>query len=145
MGKRNSLSIPGYFDRIRDVCEFVVAGATAAGIPDEELFRLELACDEACTNVIEHAYGGEGNGELTVTYEVVGDQFVIILADRGQAFDPDAVVKPDIPQTADDSEKLRVGGLGLHIIRQVMDEIEFNFSPGHNMLLMRKNIPGAGS
>ena len=96
-------------------------------------------------NIIEHAYGGEGKGELTVTHELIGEQFVITLADQGQSFDPAAVAKPEIPQSADDSEKLRVGGLGLHIIRQVMDEIEYNFSPGKNVLLMRKNLPGAES
>ena len=145
MGKKYSLRVPGQFAKIRDVCRFVRDGAAAAGFGEDELFRLELACDEACTNVIEHAYGGEDQGDLTVQFQVRGDQFEITIADSGQPFAPEQVKKPDIPQSADEAEKLKVGGLGLHIIRQVMDSIEYTFTPGHNALVMRKQLPGAES
>ena len=143
MGKKYSLRVPGQYARIRDVCRFVRDGAAAAGFDEDELFRLELACDEACTNVIEHAYGGENQGELTISYQVNGNLFEITIVDHGRAFTPEQIKKPDIPQSADEAEKLKVGGLGLHIIRQVMDSIEYTFIPGRNELVMGKEIPGA--
>jgi len=118
-------TIPGRRDRIIDACQFVLAGARKVGFDEDELFRIELACDEACTNVIEHAYGGENQGTIRITWEFADGAFVITIIDRGTYFDPNSVPEPYLPNSPDDLDQLRIGGLGIHFMRSLMDEVKF--------------------
>jgi serine/threonine-protein kinase RsbW len=70
MASPKKLTIPGRFDRIREACDFVIEGAEEAGFDPDEVFRIQLACDEACTNIIEHAYGAEDVGEIRISWEI---------------------------------------------------------------------------
>src|SRR5512143_1975434 len=62
MAKVHRLSISGRFDQLERVCEFIEHAAREAGLGEEGVGRCQLAADEACTNIIEHGYGGEGRG-----------------------------------------------------------------------------------
>lgn len=137
------MTIPGRYSQIQRACGFVAEGARLAGFNEKAIFQLELACDEACTNVIEHAYGGEDRGELTVSYAVTPDCFILSVHDRAdRRFDPDAVPEP-APM---DEENTRIGGLGLHLIRKTMDEVAFTFSETEgNRLTMKKQLPDRGA
>ena len=102
------------------------------------VFHIELACDEACTNVIEHAYGGEDNGSITVSWQVEADMFVITISDNGRAFDVEQI--PAIPDT-DNIENIKIGGLGIHFMRQLMDDVKFSIAaPTGNKLVMKKKL-----
>jgi len=133
------VTIPGRYDRVIDVCNFVVAGARQVGFGEDELFRIELACDEACTNVIEHAYGGEDQGSIRVIWEFAQGAFRIIIYDYGRYFDPDTLPEPNIPKSPDDIDQLKIGGLGIHFMRSLMDEVRFESDQGAgNKLIMVK-------
>ena len=82
------LIIPGSFDRIADVCAFVAAGAEISGFDGDEIFRIELACDEACTNIIEHAYNDNSAGKIRIQWRLSGNQFIVTMFDYGEPFDP---------------------------------------------------------
>lgn len=143
MGNKNTLTISGQYDLVKQVCEFVTAGAQQAGLDDNAVFQVELACDEACTNIIEHAYGGEGSGNITATWEANPQSFTITLHDQGHRFNPDAVEDPTFvkPNTEPDPDKLKVGGLGIHFMRNLMDEIRYQFDEKQgNTLIMVKYI-----
>lgn len=120
-----ALSVPGRYDQIANVCKFVVAGAEASGFDIDDLFQIELACDEACTNVIEHAYGGEEKGNITVTWNFSKGMFTITIVDEGQPFDPKDVPTPKVPANPGDIDELQIGGLGIHFMRKLMDEVHF--------------------
>ena len=136
------ISVPGRYDRILEVCPFVVAGAEDAGFDSDDLFKIELACDEACTNVIEHAYGSEDQGEIRVVWELSGQNFVVKVFDNGKPFMPNSVSKPVIPDSPKDMEQLKIGGLGIHFMRKLMDEIHFSYDDSSgNQLLMIKYLP----
>lgn len=124
------VTIPGRQDRVIDVCRFVVAGARQVGFGEDELFRIELACDEACTNVIQHAYGGEDQGTIRVIWNYSDGAFTITIYDHGRFFDPDSVPEPNIPQSPDDFDQLKIGGLGIHFMRSLMDEVRFQSDTG---------------
>jgi serine/threonine-protein kinase RsbW len=144
MASKNHLTIPGRYDRIHEACDFVVTGAEAAGFDPDEVFRIQLACDEACTNIIEHAYGAENMGDIKVSWHQEAGAFIIELHDTGHSFSPKDVQTPNIPKSLDDLDELRVGGLGLHFMRTLMDEVEFSFNDEGNKLLMIKYVDGAG-
>lgn len=137
----NALSVPGRYDQISKVCQFVVEGAKLSGFDEDDLFQIELACDEACTNVIEHAYGGEEKGEITVSWSFSVGKFTITILDEGQPFNPDDVPKPRVPSNPDDIDELKIGGLGIHFMRKLMDEVQFfvNDNDG-NRLVMAKHL-----
>ena len=137
MGSHKELTVPGRYENIKRICEFVSAGAREAGLPDSEVFHVELACDEACTNIIEHAYQGEDAGDIFVEWQQTAKQFVIIIEDNGRSFDPAVVPKP--PAQPDDPDELKVGGLGLHFMKKLMDEVDFSFKGNRNRLTMKKN------
>ena len=146
MSQQKSLTVPGRYDQIRDICEFVAAGAKEASFSDDDIFHIELACDEACTNIIEHAYGDEDHGSIEVTWVITSDGFTIIFTDQGQTFDPTTIPAPPSPQdlkNLDDLGNVKVGGLGLHFMRKLMDKVIFTFEEGKgNQLIMIKKIKG---
>lgn len=136
-GDKHVLTVAGRYDEIKHICQFVVAGAEQAGLDEKAIFHVELACDEACTNVIEHAYGGEGIGDLLISWQVKDDRFTITIHDNGRAFDPEAVAAPST------LKNLKEGGLGLHFIRTLMDDVRFTFDEKKgNTLVMVKRISG---
>lgn len=143
----NVLIVPGRYKEIRRICEFVATGAAKAGFDEDTIFHLELCCDEASTNIIEHAYGEEGVGTIRIRYEVDGEKFKIVLQDNGQAFDPTSVPPPPAVSSITDqspeelTSQLRIGGLGWHFIRNLMDEIYFTSDrQAGNTLVMIKRL-----
>ena len=143
MSNTHILKIPGQYEHIKQICEFMAAGAREAGLDDDGIFKVELACDEACTNIIEHAYGEEGVGEITATWEATARSLILTLHDNGRGFDPDSVAGPSTMQMAvkPNPEDLKVGGLGIHFMRNLMDEIHYQFDEERgNTLTMVKYI-----
>ena len=77
MSNKHILTIFGQYNHIKQVCDFISAGAEQAGLEDNVVFQIELACDEACTNIIEHAYGEEGRGEIIATWQANPQAFFV--------------------------------------------------------------------
>ncbi len=143
MSDKHSLTTSGQYEHIKQICEFITVGAKQAGLDDHTIFQVELACDEACTNIIEHAYEGEGKGDIIATWEASPHTFTITLHDNGRGFDPDAVKDPAFvkPDSNPNPDELKVGGLGIHFMRNLMDEIRYQFDGTQgNTLIMVKNI-----
>ena len=144
MDEKHVLVVPGYYANIKQICRFIAQGAAAVGLTEKVVFHIELACDEACTNIIEHAYAAEGAGEITACWEVVDDAFVITIRDNGRRFDPDHIPAPPLAEASsppDDIDLVRIGGLGIHFMRKLMDEVTFSFDPQKgNTLVMKKRI-----
>lgn len=136
MDTEQTTSFPGRFDSLAAIGEYVTRAAEAAGLDARSVEGVELAVDEACSNIIEHAYGGEGRGDIEVTYRIDGDGLTVLLRDYGQPFDTDRVPEPDLQAPLEDRD---AGGLGLHFIRQLMDQVRFEFTAGSgNVLTMVK-------
>jgi serine/threonine-protein kinase RsbW len=138
MGQPQRLTVPGQFEQLAQIAEFVTRAAREAGLTDDDVFHVEMAVDEACSNIIEHAYADcSGNIDLACTSSAQG-VFEITIHDSGQPFDPDAVVMPQLDASAD-LEELNEGGLGLYFMRKLMDEVRFEMVAGQgNTLVMTK-------
>lgn len=116
--------------------EFVSQTGTQEGVPPEGIDMLILALEEAVTNVINYAYG-DGEGEITLTAERQGDALVFEIKDQGEAFDPTQVGEPDVTLPA---EERQLGGLGLFLIRKIMDEVHYRRIQDTNILTLTKQI-----
>lgn len=135
--KESCITVPGRFESLAQIAEFVQSAVGAAGWDDDESFRVQMAVDEACSNIIEHAYGPNQCGSIEVSC-CVRDQgdLVITIRDSGRPFDPAVVPEPPIGASLDD---LPEGGLGLYFMRKLMDEVSFRFDErGGNELTMIK-------
>ncbi len=146
MGVKHVLTVPGRYEEIQKICQFVAEGAAESGLDETAVFHIELACDEACTNIIEHAYGGEDKGEINISWQLKDSTFTITLHDNGRSFNPEAVPQPALPPTPPDSasspdiDNVKVGGLGIHFMRQLMDDVQFDFDEKEgNTLVLVKN------
>lgn len=137
-----SQSFSGEYASLAEIAEFVRQAAHDTGLGDFAVYMVETAVDEACANIIEHAYGGEGKGEIGITCEIHPDRLVVILKDQGKVFNPDEVPEPDIHASLEDQPG---HGMGLYFIRKWMDDVSFNFSPeSGNVLTMIKRKESKG-
>jgi serine/threonine-protein kinase RsbW len=108
-----------YLDEIR---EFVGDIARKGGFSDKDVYNIQLATDEAASNVIEHAYEKIKDGVLELSCDMTGDAITIVLVDHGESFDPSEVPLPDLK--ADLSDR-KIGGLGIFLMRKLMDEVRY--------------------
>jgi anti-sigma regulatory factor (Ser/Thr protein kinase) len=136
MDSEQKLSFAGRFDSLAAISEFVGRAAEAASLDERAVYEVQLAVDEACTNIIKHAYGGEGHGDIEITCRINGEGLTVTLRDYGRPFDPTTVRPPNLHG---DLEDRNLGGLGLYFMRQLMDEVRFEFTPDSgNVLTMVK-------
>ncbi len=130
-----SLQFPARAEQLKVVRACVQDAAQRCGCSVASVRDIVLAIDEACQNIIRHAYGGIDNGEAILECRRVGDDFVVSLRDFARTVDP-ASIKPR------DLDDLRPGGLGVHFINEVMDDVTYMRPPfgQGNLLRMTKKI-----
>ena len=129
-------TFPGEYKSLEKISEFVVEAARQAGFNEHETYQVDLAVDEACCNIIDHAYGGEGLGEMQISVEIKPDKLTVILVDRGRPFDPSKVPEPklDVPL-----EQVKRRGAGFYLIRKIIDELHYERTPqGSNVMMLVK-------
>ncbi len=131
-------TVPADTSALRELRETVEQEALRFGFPGEIAATIALAVDEACANIIEHAYG-EAKRRFLVEIGSVGEGFVVRLIDSGRPFTGPLPTKLDIHEKA---RKGRTGGLGLHIISKVMDDVDYSTMRGRkNVLRLVKYLP----
>lgn len=129
-------TFPGRYDSLAEIARFVRQAAADSGLNDFATYMVETAVDEACSNIIEHAYGGEGPGEIEITCQNHTADLTVIIHDWGKTFDPNSVSDPDVNVGLDD---LPGHGLGLFFMRKWMDTVDFKFTDQGNFLTMVKH------
>jgi serine/threonine-protein kinase RsbW len=129
-------TFPARFEFLDEIRDLVAEVAREGGFSEKEVYSLQLAADEAASNIIEHAYAGVSNASLDVTCELTGDELTITMHDTGKPFDPSKVKQPNLK--ADLSER-QIGGLGLYLMRKLMDDVQYEAnSRTGNVLTMIK-------
>lgn len=129
---------PGRYESLAKIAELTRAAAQDAGLSDFDCYTVETSVDEACSNIIEHAYDGENIGQIEISYEITEKWLQFTLRDWGKSFDPEKVPIPDIGCCLPDR---KASGLGIYIMRQWMDEVNFIHESGVNTAILRKYIP----
>jgi len=136
------LRLRAVLENVPVATECVAAIASAAGLEDHLLYQIQLAVDEACANVVEHAYRDLQAGDMELVCSLGDGAFTVRVRDWGHGFDPNSVEVPDVEAPL---EERNLGGLGLFLLRQMMDSVQFHCDPeGGNELVMVKRLPGEG-
>jgi len=112
-------SDPRWMHLVRNVVSSV---ASRLKFRRPQIRRLILAVDEACTNVIRHAYQGDKKKQIIICFKVFDDRLEILIKDFGRKGKPDNFKSRDL-------KDIRPGGLGIHLINRVMDEVNYDTSP----------------
>ena len=127
---------PGNFKSLSEISTFVTDRAERAGFSSDEVYAIQTAVDEACANIIDHAYHGENIGEIEISITNSSDGLRIVIRDTGEPFDPESIPEPDI-QSPLETRKER--GLGVYFMRKLMDKVIYNFSEsqGNTLTLIK--------
>jgi sigma-B regulation protein RsbU (phosphoserine phosphatase) len=121
-GQLMRIRVPAKPDRLKLIRAATEQTARFLDAPESWTFDLKMAVDEACQNIIRHAYGGQGEGDIMIDYIREGDVLVVHIMDFAAPVDP-ATVKPR------SLSEVRPGGLGVHLIKSVCDEARFVTPP----------------
>ncbi len=129
------LTVPASKEQISIITEFVADLMAASGFDLQKIFEVQLAVEEACTNIALYAYP-KGDGGISIAAEVDDDRLELIIADNGEPFDP--ISRITSISTAD-VEHRPIGGLGIALIKASVDELSHEFKNGKNILRLVKN------
>ena len=135
--KTRRLVLPNDIETIPQLNEFIDSVAEEVGLDMSLTMSLNLAIEEAVVNVMEYAYpeGQQGDVEIEVTAEQQWMTFVI--TDTGIAFDP---TKKEDADTTLSAEERPIGGLGIFMVRQLMDVIDYKREGNKNVLTLQKKL-----
>lgn len=138
MERTFTLHVPSSTENLAMIREFVNSVGVQAGLSPKEVAQMELAVDEACANVIEHAYGSDVTKEVSVRAMLDENSVQIEVIDTGKAFDPSLIEQVDLDKLVSDRKS---GGLGMRLIKSFMDEVHYQMGPGQkNELRMVKRL-----
>jgi serine/threonine-protein kinase RsbW len=130
-------------DNLIEVREFVGGEARAFGFSEEESANIMLAVDEACTNIIKHAYQYATDKEIEVSIIPKNLTFEIRIFDSGRSFDPATIRQPDLKEHIGHRKR---GGLGVYLMKKLMDKVEYNFHRGkRNEVRLTKYLSNAST
>ncbi len=124
-------------EEIAKLAPFIEEFAAQAGLAEELVFSLNLALEEAVSNVVLYAYPPDKKHTLTLVAKRDGDIVTFILSDTGKEFDPTAAPEADITLSAQERE---IGGLGIFLVKQIMDSVEYQRIENKNILTLKKLI-----
>jgi serine/threonine-protein kinase RsbW len=132
------LTIPNSTQYLRDVREFITRMVRRSGLDRADHNKVILAVDEAISNIMKHAYQDVSEGTISLEAIADGQKLQIIIRDSGKSFDPGDVKEPDLERYVKTGKK---EGLGIYLMRRIMDEIQYEFIKGvRNELRMTKYV-----
>jgi serine/threonine-protein kinase RsbW len=127
-----------YLESLNDFREFIKENcAGLPGVTDEILYDIQLAVDEACTNIISHGYADLDPGSIILDLETTPDTLTITLTDFGHSFEPSSAPVPDVDAPIEERE---LGGFGLFFIQQSVDEMDYRVTEDGNKMILTKNL-----
>ena len=133
------LTLEAKINNIERFMDFINAELEAMGCPVKAHRQIDTAVDEILANVASYAYGdGTGPVSVMIGSEAAPRTVIIRFTDSGMPFDPLEKEDPDI--TSLPAENRPIGGLGIFLVRKLMDEVQYEYRDGKNVLLLKKRI-----
>ena len=136
MTETYKLTVVADVTNLRVIADFMIKVAVAAGFDDSATYEVQMAVDEACANIIEHAYQEDDDGSIRLVCEIRADGLAITIFDDGEPFDPDTIPRfdPTLPL-----EERGHRGMGMFFINNLMDTVDYRFNtPEGNRLTLFK-------
>ncbi len=113
-----------YLTKVRN---FISEEAKKFGFSDDEVGKITLAVDEACTNIIKHAYKYSGDNTIYLKLNARNNTFEIVIEDYGMPFEPKAIKMPDMREHV---RSYKRGGFGMYLMKSLVDKVEYQIQPG---------------
>lgn len=130
-----SLTIANDLAEIGRIAPLIEEFCAGQGLGEEIAHAINLSLDELLTNTISYGFEDGGRHSIGIVVEAPGDRATVTIRDDAVAFDPTEAGDPDLDLDLDDRP---VGGLGIHIVRAMMDEVRYERVDGHNRLTLTK-------
>lgn len=140
MSKNNNihtLSVKASTEHLAQVRDFVAVHAQDMGLSDKDVSDIRLAVDEAYTNIIKHAYQNNPSEEVNIEIGSDSSKLWISLMDEGKSFDPNNYSEPDLLKRIKAKKR---GGMGVYLIKKLMDQVQYNRKGEMNEIRMVKKL-----
>jgi serine/threonine-protein kinase RsbW len=135
--ERLNLRIANDLAELSRVAESVDEFCANQAIPAACAFKLNIALEELLTNTISYGYADTGQHEIAVDIAREGETLVAEISDDARQYDPLQAPPPDLDSAIEDR---RIGGLGVHLVKTMMDDVTYAYRDGRNHVTLRKNI-----
>jgi sigma-B regulation protein RsbU (phosphoserine phosphatase) len=132
-----SIVLPNDTNEVPRLAAFVDEVCEEVGFSHIDTMQMNLAMEEAVVNVMEYAYSPGTKGDVTIKAQASDGMLEFTIIDSGVPFDP--TVKADVDITLS-AEERPIGNLGIHLVRQIMDSINYERVDDHNVLVLRKKV-----
>ena len=129
--------INNQIEELERLAVFVEEVAEELGLDPELTMNINLALEEVVSNVILYAYPREMGEKITIMAQSDSHNLMFTITDKGKEFDPTQVEEADITLSAEDRE---IGGLGIYIVKNIMNEVTYQRLDGKNILTLKKTI-----
>jgi len=136
MSDKFQLNINADLKNLSSIADFISLNAQKLGLGDKGIFQLQLAADEVASNIILHGYT-HTTGPIHLTIWEENDKIILMIEDCGEPFNPLNVAKPDLNAPLEDRSP---GGLGIHFLKTLADNVYYEYKDGKNRLTVYKNI-----
>ncbi len=124
-------------DELERVSGFVDRVGTEYRLVPDVVADVQVALDEILTNILDYGYTDDREHEIHIRFQLLGSMLEAVIEDDGVPFDPLASAAPDVSAPL---HERRVGGLGLHFVKNLMDEVNYNRIGDRNRLVLKKNL-----
>ena len=131
------LTLPNNIEAIPQLNEFIDIICEEQGIDFDAAMSLNLALEEAVVNVMDYAYPEGTEGYVDIDADADDEFLTFVISDSGIPFDP---TKKEEVDTTLPAEERKVGGLGIHLVRRIMDSIKYEYTNNKNILTLRKKL-----
>lgn len=132
---QHTISVTASTNHLAEVREFVANKARNCGFSDAQISDIRLAVDEAFTNIIKHAYHNHPDKKISLVFKCSDGQLQVSLFDSGASFAAEDYHAPDVEKQIKQKKR---GGVGVYLIKQLMDKVEYLQRNGHNEIRMLK-------
>ncbi|MGQ0592993.1 MAG: ATP-binding protein [Gammaproteobacteria bacterium] len=139
MGEKLSVKLKSDLAELERLAQIVAEFGERHRLSSQALFHANLALEEILANVISYAYGDSKEHHISVCLLVEEGELTVEVEDDGRPFNPLEAPEPDIQKPL---EERRAGGLGIHLVRNLMDRLEYQRQDGRNLLIMVKKVVG---
>ncbi|MDX1636681.1 MAG: ATP-binding protein [Balneolaceae bacterium] len=131
----HSMTVQASTEHLADVRNFVAKHAVDFGFKKQDVADIRLAVDEAYTNIIKHAYNHDDSKSVNIKLGYNSNEFWVSLLDSGRRFDPSSYTEPNVKEKIKQKKR---GGVGVYLIKQLMDDVEYSKEGSMNKIRMTK-------
>ena len=132
-----TLTLPNDVQEVPQLAAFIEEVCESNGVDMMTTMQMNLALEEAVVNVMNYAYPEGTKGYVDISVQTDSSGLTFVISDSGKPFDPTTREEVD---TSLPAEQREIGGLGIFLVRKMMDDIKYEYKDGHNILTLRKKL-----